>query len=146
MKSSSHGRMNYTDTEPRLFFKTDLLTDFAFAALFLTDFIEWRYIHSWLVFSTQPVNLLLYFCPSTFSLTSPPPPSQTQCTVYTDSVWLCGGGGVELCCKTIFCRSFTVTVSESTKLLHYPKQKWPVKTTLGIVVFKVPSSMPLAFS
>jgi hypothetical protein len=24
-----HGRMNYKDTEPRLFFKIDLLTDFA---------------------------------------------------------------------------------------------------------------------
>jgi hypothetical protein len=35
----------------RLFFKVDLLTDFA--ALCLTDFIDWRYIHSWLVFSTQ---------------------------------------------------------------------------------------------
>jgi len=28
----------------RLFFKTDLLKDFA--ALCLTDFIDWRYIHS----------------------------------------------------------------------------------------------------
>ncbi len=29
----------------------------------------------------------------------PPPPSQTKCTAYTDSVWLCEreGGGVELC-------------------------------------------------
>ncbi len=38
----------------RLFFKIDLLTDFA--ALCLTDFIDWRHIHSWLVFSTQLVN------------------------------------------------------------------------------------------
>jgi hypothetical protein len=49
--------------------------------------------------STQLVNccpmnegiLLVYCCPSTFSLTSPPP-SQTKCTVYKDSVWLWGGG------------------------------------------------------
>ncbi len=41
-----HGRMNYKDTEPRLFFKIDLLI----------DFIDSRYIHSWLVFSTQLVN------------------------------------------------------------------------------------------
>jgi hypothetical protein len=107
--SSAHGRMNYKDTDPicRLFFKIDLLTDFA--ALCLTDFIDWRYIHSWwLVFLTQLVNccphrrVLLYRCPSIFSLTSPPsPPSQTKCTVYTDNVWLCGGGmgGVELCCR-----------------------------------------------
>jgi hypothetical protein len=46
----------------------------------LTDFTDWRYIHSWLVFSTQLVNccpmdegaILVYCCPSTFSLTSPP--------------------------------------------------------------------------
>ncbi len=51
-----HGRMNYKDTNPicRLFFKIDLLT--YFAGLCLTDFIDWRYIHSWLVFSTQFVN------------------------------------------------------------------------------------------
>ncbi len=36
-------------------------------------------------------------------------------------------------CLTIFCRSFTLCFwpgSEPTKLLHHPKQKWPVKTTL----------------
>jgi hypothetical protein len=41
----------------RLFFKIDLLMDFA--ALYLTDFIDWRYIHSRLVFSIQLVN----WCP-----------------------------------------------------------------------------------
>jgi hypothetical protein len=40
-----------------------------------------------LVFSTPLVNC----CPSTFPLTSPTPlPSQSKCTVYTDSVWLWG--------------------------------------------------------
>jgi hypothetical protein len=38
----------------RLFYKIDLLTNFA--ALCLTDFIDWRHIHPWLVFSTQLVN------------------------------------------------------------------------------------------
>jgi hypothetical protein len=39
----------------RLFYpKIYLLTDFA--ALCLTDFIDWRYIHSWFVFLTQLVN------------------------------------------------------------------------------------------
>ncbi len=61
----------------RLFVKIDLLTDFA--ALCSTDFIDWRYIHSWLVFSTQLVNccshgrrnyIVVYCCPSTFSLVS----------------------------------------------------------------------------
>ncbi len=71
-------------------------------------FIAWRYIHSWLVFSTQLVNCYppwtkeLYLC-TVAPLTSPPsPPSQTKCTVYTDSVCLRGGrggGGFELCCR-----------------------------------------------
>ncbi len=41
------------DTEPycQLFFKINLFTDMC-----LTDFTDWRYIHSWLVFSTQLVN------------------------------------------------------------------------------------------
>jgi hypothetical protein len=47
----------------RLFFKLDLLT--GFAALCLTDLIDWRYINSWLVFFTQFVNCC------------PPPPSHS---------------------------------------------------------------------
>jgi hypothetical protein len=72
--------MNYKDTKPYMsaFLSVDLLTDFA--AFCLTDFIDWRYIHSWLVFLTQLVNccpherrnytcvLLPLYC--TFSLTS----------------------------------------------------------------------------
>ncbi len=48
--------MNYKDTELLMlaFFKIDLLMDFL--ALCLTDLIDWRYIHSWLVFSTHLVN------------------------------------------------------------------------------------------
>jgi hypothetical protein len=38
----------------RLFFKIDLLKDFA--ALCLADFTDWRHIHSWLVFSTHLLN------------------------------------------------------------------------------------------
>jgi hypothetical protein len=107
----------------RRFFKIDLLINFA--ALFLTDFTDWRkwrYIHSSLVFSTQLVN----FCPhgrwnytcvlmSLYLLSDLPlplPPSQTKCTVYTDSVWH-GGGGVLNCvvdhilqeCYTLFLTS-----------------------------------------
>jgi hypothetical protein len=41
--------------------KVDLLMDSA--ALYLTYFIDWRYIHSWLVFSTQLVN----WCPHGWS-------------------------------------------------------------------------------
>jgi hypothetical protein len=76
-----------------------------FAALCLTDFIDWRYVHSWLVFSTQLVNCFPQGRRNYTSVLLPlyllsdlPPPSQSKCTVFTDSVWLCGGGGgVELC-------------------------------------------------
>jgi hypothetical protein len=53
---SQHGRMIYKDTKPYMspFLSVDLLTDFA--AFCLTDFIDWRYTHSWFVFSTQLVN------------------------------------------------------------------------------------------
>jgi hypothetical protein len=76
-----------------------------FAALCLTDFIDWRYIHSWLLFSTQIVNYCHhgrrnYTCVLlSLYLLSDLPPSQTKWTVYTDSVWLWRGGGVELCCR-----------------------------------------------
>ncbi len=96
-----HGRMNYKDTKPYMsaFLSVDLLTDIA--AFCVTDFIDWRYIHSWFVFFTQLVNccphgrrnytLLVYCCPSTVP---------SLCTVYTDSVWLWGGGvgGVKMYC------------------------------------------------
>jgi hypothetical protein len=51
-----HGRMNYKVTKPYMsaFLSVDLLTDFS--AFCLTDFIDWRYIHSWFVFSTQLMN------------------------------------------------------------------------------------------
>jgi hypothetical protein len=45
-----------------------------------------------LVILTPLVNC----CPSAFSLTSPSHPSQSKCTVYTDSVWV-WVGVVELC-------------------------------------------------
>ncbi len=98
---------NYKDTEPYMlaFLQVDLLTDFA--AFCLTDFIDWRHIHSWLVFSTQLVKCCppwtkeLYLCTVAplHSLWPPPPspPSQTKCTVYTDSVCLWGGVGVLNC-------------------------------------------------
>jgi hypothetical protein len=85
------------------FLSVDLLTDFA--AFCLTDFIDWRYIHSWSVFSTQIVNccphgqsnytcvLLPLYC--TFSLTSSPPLPNVQ---YMQTVCDCGGGDVKMYC------------------------------------------------
>jgi hypothetical protein len=48
--------MNYKDTKPYMsaFLSVDLLTDIV--AFCLTDVIDWRYIHSWFVFSTQLVK------------------------------------------------------------------------------------------
>ncbi len=122
----------------RVFYKIDLLKDFA--ALYLTDFIDWSgdtfthgwYFRLWTVAPMDEGTILVFCCPSTFSLTSPPP-SQTKCTVSTDSVGLWGGVWCWIVLYTIFCRSFTFFFwqdSESTILLHHPKQKWPVKTTL----------------
>ncbi len=83
-----HGRMNYKETKPYMsaFLSVDLLTEFA--AFCLTDFIDWRYIHSWFIFSTQLVNC----CPHgqrnytcvlpLYSLWPPPPyPPPSQCTL-----------------------------------------------------------------
>ncbi len=117
----------------RLFFKIDLLIDFA--ALCLKDFIDWRCIHSWFVFSTQLVNcclhgrrnytcvlLPLYLLSDLF----PPriPPSQTKCTGYTDSVrlWVVGVGG---CWIVLFLTRF-----RTFKIASPPHTMWPIKTTL----------------
>ncbi len=131
----SHGRMNYKDTKPYMsaFLSVDLLTDFA--AFCLTDFIDWRYIHSWFVFSTQLVNccphgrrnytcVLPLYC--TFSLTSspfPPFPNYMYTVQYIQTVCVWGGGGW-IVLQTIFCRNFTLCFwpdSKPTKLLHHPK-------------------------
>ncbi len=49
----SYGLMNFKDTELYVGFSLKL-TDFA--AMCFPDFIDWRYIHSWFVFSTRLVN------------------------------------------------------------------------------------------
>jgi hypothetical protein len=77
--------------------------------LCLTDFIDWRYIHSWLVFSAQLVNCCPhgrrnYTCvllPLYLLSGLPPPPSQIKAVLYIQTMCGCGGrvGGVELCCR-----------------------------------------------
>jgi hypothetical protein len=106
-----HGRMNYKDTKPYMsaFLSVNLLTDFA--AFCLTDFIDWRYILSWFVLSTQLVNcfpsrkkeryftcvLLPLYC--TFSLTSFPLSPFPMYSIYRHSLTVGGGrGGVEMYC------------------------------------------------
>ncbi len=140
-QSCHHGRMNYKDTKLYMsaFLSVDLLTDFA--AFCSTDFIDWRYIHSWFVFppslwTVAPMDegTIWYLCTVApllyllFDLLPPPPLPNVQ---YTQTVYDCGGCWNVLC--TVFCRSFTLCFrpdSEPTKLLYHPKQKWPVKTTL----------------
>ncbi len=145
---------DYKDTKPYMsaFLSVDLLTDFA--AFCLTDFIDWRYIHSWFVFSTQLVNccthgrrnymILVYCCPSTVPSLWPPSPPPLPNVQYIQTVCDCGGGGCWNVLWTIFCRSFTLCFWldwEPTKLPHHPKQKWPVKTTLKDRCLKDPLSM-----
>ncbi len=128
-----HGRMNYKDTKPNMtaFLSVDLLTDFA--AFCLTDFIDWRYIHSWFVFSTQLVNccphgrrnytLLVYCCPSPVPSLWPPSPSPLPNVQYiqTECDWGGGWGGVQM-----YCGPYSAVVlhcflpdSEPTKLLYH---------------------------
>jgi hypothetical protein len=85
----------------------DLLTEFA--AFCLTDFIDWRYIHSWFVFSTQLVNccppwmmMELYLCtvaPLLYLLSDllPHPPSLPN-VQYIQTMCDWGGGDVEMYC------------------------------------------------
>ncbi len=139
--SFHHGRMNYSIKTPnpicRLFYKIDLLTDFA--ALCSTDYIDWRYIHSWLVFSTQLVNwcplgrrnytcvlLPLYLLSD---LPPAPPFPNKMYSIYRQCVAV-GGGGLNCAVDHILHEFYTWPDSEPTKFLHHPKQKWPVKTTL----------------
>jgi len=86
------------------FLSVDLLTDFA--ALCLTDFIDWRYIHSWFVFSAQLVNCCppwmkeLYLCtaaPLLYLLSDLLPPPPLPNVQYIQIVCDCGGG-VEMYC------------------------------------------------
>jgi hypothetical protein len=106
-----HGRMNYKDTKPYMstFLSVDLLTEFA--AFCFTDFIDWRYINSWFVFSNQLVNCcphgrMNYFYLSTVApllyllsdlLPSPPFPMYS---IYRQCVTGVGGGvgGGEMYC------------------------------------------------
>jgi hypothetical protein len=128
-------------TPKSAFLSVDLLTDFA--AFCLTDFIDWRCIHSLFVFLTQLMNccphrlrnytcvLLPLYC--TFALTSSPLPPFPMYSICRQCVIVWGGGGCWNVLWTIFCRSYTLCFwpdSEPTKLLHHPRQKWPVKTTL----------------
>ncbi len=116
--------MNYKDTKPYMsaFLSVDLLTDFA--AFCLTDFIDWRYIHSGFVFSTQLVNccphghgrrnytcvlLPLYFTFSQTSSSLPPFPN----VQYIQTVCDIGGGGEEVGGVDMYCVPYSARVLHS---------------------------------
>jgi hypothetical protein len=94
--------MNYKDTKPYMsaFLSFDLLTDFA--AFCLTDFIDWRYINSCFVFSTQLVTVapmeegtVLYLCtvaPLLYLLSDLLPPPPLPNVQYIQTVCDSGGG------------------------------------------------------
>ena len=105
-RTLTHGRMNYKDTKPYMsaFLSVDLLTDFA--TFCLTDFIDWRYIHSWFVFrpnlwTVAPMDegtILVYCCPSTVPSLWPPTPSPLPNVQYIQTVCDWGGGWGALKC------------------------------------------------
>ncbi len=122
----------------RLFFKIDLLTDIA--ALCLTDFIDWRYIHSLVGIFDPACELLppwtkelLYTCVLLplyllSDLFPPSPPSQTKCTVYTDSVCLRGRGG-ELCCVDHILQEFYTLFLTRCRTYNFVSYTTPNKMT-----------------
>jgi hypothetical protein len=122
----------------RLFFKIDLLTDIA--ALCLTDFIDWRYIHSLVCIFDPACELLppwtkeLYLCTVAplSSLWPPPPPfpNKMYSIQYTDSV--CLGGGVNCAVDHILQEMYTLFLTrfKTYQIASPPQTKWPLKTTL----------------
>ncbi len=118
-----HGRMRYKGAKPYMaaFLSVDLLTDFA--VFCLTDFIDWRYIHSWFVFSTQCVNcwphgrrnymVLVYCCPSTVPSLWPPPPLPPfpMYSLYRQFVTV--GGWGEGCWNVLYCGPYSAGVLHS---------------------------------
>ncbi len=84
----------------RLFFKIDLLTEFV--SLCLTDFINWRYVHSLVGIFDQASELLPPWTKELLSCTvaplsslwPPPLPKLNEQYIQTACVW-----GAELCCR-----------------------------------------------
>ncbi len=77
-----------------------------FYRLEIQSLIGWYFRPSlWTVAPMDEGTILVYCCPSVFSLTSSPP-SQTKCTVYTDSVCLRGEGGVWI----VLCRPYSAGI------------------------------------
>jgi hypothetical protein len=95
LNAPCHGRMNYKDTQP---YMSAFLLNWPvnrLCGMCLTDFIDWRYTHSWLVFSTQLVNCsphgqrnCVLLPPYLLSDRPPPRPN-----VFVPYLLVVGGGG-----------------------------------------------------
>jgi hypothetical protein len=127
-----------------------------FAAFCFTDFTDWRYIHHVGIFDpacellppwTKKLYtirvLVVYCCPSTFSLTSPSPSPLPKLNVhvYTDSVWLGGGGnggwGVLNCAVDHTLQEFYtlfLTRFRTYKIASPPKKKTSKDDIKGLVL------------
>ncbi len=99
--------------------------------------VHWLEIQSVMLVISTP---LMYCCPSIFSLTSPPP-SQSKCTVYRDSVWLWGVGvGVLSCVVDHILQEFNtpfLTRFRTYKISMPPQTKMTSKDNIrGLVSLK----------
>ncbi len=121
----------------RLFFKIDLFTEFA--ALCLTDFVDWRYIHSLVGIFGRACELLPhgrrnYTCvllPLYLFSDLPPSPLPKLNVHYLQTV--CSeGGGVNLAVDHILQEFYALFLTRfrTYQIASPPQTKWPVKTTL----------------
>ncbi len=106
-----HGLINYkeTKTKGRLYWC-------------FIEFIDWRYSKSGWYFGPSFVN----YCSSNLVNLPPPLSSQSQSTLFTDSVWLGGGGGVLSCVGDHILQEFNtlfLTRFRTYKIARPPKQK-----------------------
>ncbi len=79
----------------------------------------------WTVAPMDKGTILVYCCPSTFFLTSPPSPLPKLIVQFIQTVCGCGGvgvGGVELCCIPYSSALCFWPDLEPTKLLHHPRK------------------------
>ncbi len=124
------------------FLSVDLLTEFA--SFCLTDFIDWRYIHSWFVFSTQLVNycpngqrnyvVLVYGCPFTTPSLWPPPPFPMY-SIYRQCVTVGGGGTVDHILHKFY--TLFLTRFRTYKIVSPPQTKMTSKDDIkGLVSLK----------
>jgi hypothetical protein len=128
--------MNYKDTKPYMsaFLSVDLITDFA--AFCVTDFIDWRYTHSWFVFSTQIVNccppwmgrnytcVLLSVAPLLYLLSDLLPLPSVQYSLYRQCVTV-GGGGLKCTVDHILQEFYTLFLARfgTYKIASPPQTK-----------------------